>query len=137
MAPPQLAGLGRTNIKVQTANGMNVPATALDASYAAGSRQVDLKIVQSPGLEQVIGFGGPGTTPYDRTSEAGYQRRWREAGAIFVECLDRQSGAAAFGRVRQDFYVMARGHGRVTIEQLRAAVAEVGDKALPGRQGDG
>jgi hypothetical protein len=137
MAPAQLAGLERTDIEVQTANGMNVPAKALDARYRTGPRLLHLTIVHSPGLEQVIGFGSPGTPPYDRTSEGGYQRRWRDAGAIFVESLDRPSGAATFGRVSHNFYVVARGQGGVSIEQLRAAVAEVGDRALPGTPGGG
>jgi len=116
MAPAQLAGLERKAIKVQTADGMNVPAKALDARYSTGTRLLHLTIVHSPGLEQVIGFGSPGTPPYDRTSEDGYQRRWRDAGAIFVESVDRTSGAATFGRIRHNFYVMARGQGGVTQE---------------------
>jgi hypothetical protein len=137
MAPEQLAGLKRTEVKVETSDGMNVPATALDASYRVGARRVDLKIVHSPDLDQVVGFGGAATTTYDRPSGDGYQKRWREAGAIFVESLDRQAGAATFGRVGQNFYVMARGKGGVSIEELRAAVAQVGGGALPGPKSGG
>jgi len=137
MAPARLAGLERKDIKVQTANGMNVPAKALDARYTSGPRLLHLTIVHSSGLDQVIGFGGPATPTYDRASQGGYQRRWRDAGAIFVESLDRPTGDAAFGRVSRNFYIMARGQGGVSIEQLRAAVAQVGDKALPGTPGGG
>jgi hypothetical protein len=135
--PARLIGLPLTGAHVQVASGMNVPATALDAIYERGPRRLDIKIVHSPVLDQVIGFGGAATTTYDRQSAGGYQRRWRERNAIFVESLDRPSGEASFGRVSEHFYLMARGQGGVSVEELRAAVRQVGDRALPFSEGGG
>lgn len=132
LAPSDLAGLGRTVIKVQAADGMTVPALALDARYQAGAKRLDLKIVHSPELERVIGFGGPATTEYDRKSDGGYQRRWRSGDSIELESFDRETGAVTYGQVRGEFYVMARGEGGVTLEDVRAAVGRFGDPALQG-----
>lgn len=137
LAPVRLAGLNRTGISVLATDGINVAATALDASYEADPRRLELHIVYSLDLKQVIGFGDAGTTTYDRKSASGYQRRWREAGAILFESLDRQSGAAVFGSVGDNFYVMARGQGGVSMNELRAAVGRLRAKALAAAKGGG
>jgi hypothetical protein len=122
LAPPQLAGLQRVSLKVVTVDTASVKAIALEAHYAQGPRQIGLKIVHSPSLEQVIGFGGPATSEYDRQTASGYQRRQRQGESIVLEQWDRAARSGKFGRIAgQDFYVFAEGEG-VSLQDLKHAV---------------
>lgn len=121
LAPGDLSGLPRASLRAESAKGMDVPAVAVDARYEAGAQRLAVKVVQSPQLERVVGFGSDASA-YDRKSETGYQRRWREGDAIVVEGMD--GSVATFGRLSNDVYIMSRGEG-VALETLREAVSKI------------
>jgi hypothetical protein len=129
-APDTLAGLSRVSAGVERSGQPGQRTVKLEAEYRASPRSLTLQIVYSPAIAQVIGFGGVGTSEFDRESADGYSRRKRVADAIIVEDWNEASQSGSYGRLVQDrFYVRVTGKG-VSAADLRSAVEAFGEDTL-------
>lgn len=122
IAPRSLAGLERVSADVDTSSTLGVRAVVLEAAYRKGDKRLQLTIVQSPRIEDVIGFGGADTDEYDRPEADGYSRRRREGETIIVEQWNAVRKSGSYGRLLPGpFYVFAVGDG-LAEHELRDAV---------------
>lgn len=129
-APETLAGLRRVAVGVERSGQPGRRTVKLEAEYRDGERSLILQIIYSPVIAQVIGFGGGGTSEYDRETPDGYSRRHRVARAVIVEDWNNASQAGSYGRLVEDrFYVKTTGRG-VPASSLRAAVESFGQDTL-------
>lgn len=129
--PQKLAGLNRVSVGVERRGVEGQRTIDVEAEYRDGRRHISLQIIYSKTIATALGFGGPGTSEFDRESADGYSRRRRVGTAIVVEEWDNASQTGAYGRLADDcFYVKAAGGGGVSIADLRAAVELFGKETL-------
>jgi len=130
-APLRLAGLDRVAVSVQTTGTGGARTITVDAEYRNGRRHMDLQVTLSSAIGDVIGFGGPATSEYDRETNDGYSRRRRVGEALVVEDWNTSSQTGSYGRLIDGrFYVKATGGGGVKPADLQTAVLAVGADAL-------
>lgn len=130
LAPAKIAGLPRVAASLERSGQPGERTVRLEAEYQSGDRRLTLQIIHSPSIAQVIGFGGMGTSEFDRETADGYSRRRRVGDSIIVEDWNEASRAGSYGRLAQDrFYVRASGRG-VSPPDLRAAVELFGQETL-------
>jgi hypothetical protein len=130
VAPLRLVGLKRVAVGVQNRvdSGKTV---SVEAEYRKDRKHMDLEVTLSSAIADVIGFGGPATSEYDRETSEGYSRRRRVGEALIVEEWDAASRTGSYGRLIDNrFYVKASGGGGVRPRDLQAAVLAVGADAL-------
>ncbi len=129
--PQKLVGLNRVSVGVERRGVAGQRTIDVEAEYRDGRRRVSLQILYSKTIAEALGFGGPGTSEFDRESADGYSRRRRVGDAIVVEEWDNASQTGGYGRLVEDrFYVKASGGGGVTADDLRAAVELFGKETL-------
>jgi hypothetical protein len=130
-APQSLSGLSRVSVGYERLGVPGERTIRLEAEYRGGPKHLSLQIIYSPSIAQVIGFGGPATSEYQRETLDGYSRRVRVDGAIIVSDWDGSSRTGSYGRLVEDrFYVRISGGGGVTAEEMRVAVELFGRETL-------
>lgn len=129
--PVKLVGLNRVSVGVERRGVEGRRTIDLEAEYRDGRRNISLQILYSSTIAETLGFGGPGTSEFDRETTEGYSRRRRAGDAIIVEDWDNVSQTGSYGRLVEDrFYVRASGGGGVSSDDLRAAVELFGKETL-------
>lgn len=129
--PQKLAALSRVSVGVERRGLPGQRTVDVEAEYRDGRKRISLQILYSRTIAETLGFGGTGTSEYDRESTDGYARRTRVDSAIIVEEWDNASQTGTYGRLVEDrFYVKASGGGGISIQDLRAAVELFGKETL-------
>jgi hypothetical protein len=129
--PQKLAGLARVSVGVERRGLAGQRTIDVEAEYRDGRRHISLQILYSKTIAEALGFGGLGTSEFDRETADGYSRRTRVGDAIIVEDWDNASQTGSYGRLVEDrFYVKASGGGGVSTQDLRAAVELFGKETL-------
>lgn len=130
-APETLAGLNRVSAGFERQGLPGQRTIRLEAEYRGGAKHLSLQIVYSPSIAQVIGFGGPATSEYERETADGYSRRVRVDGAIVSSEWDASSKTGSYARLAEDrLYVRVSGGGGISAEEMKAAVELFGRETL-------
>jgi hypothetical protein len=124
--PETLDGMQRADITTEQNSFGPMSVTMANANYQdAAGRKVRIGVgdmAAAGGLFALTSMMGAGQT---RESEAGYDKMHRVDGRLVIEKLDRRSGAAEYGVVLADRFVVNTSSPNVDPQALRAMVGKL------------
>ena len=124
--PETLDGMQRADVTTEQSSFGPMSVTMANATYQdAASRRVRIGVgdmAAAGGLFALTAMMGAGQT---KESDAGYEKMHRVDGRLVIEKLDRKSGAAEYGVVLADRFVVNTSSPNVDPQVLRALIAKL------------
>ena len=123
--PETLDGLQRADLTTGQTSFGPMSVTTASATYRDGHRSVRIGIgdmAAARGLLSLTALIGAGQS---RESDAGYERIRRLDGRLVIEKQDKRSGAAEYGIVVADRFVVNASSANVDVQALRTLVARL------------
>lgn len=123
--PETLDGMPRADVTTEQTSFGSLSVTTANAIYQDGNRKIRLGVGDMAavgGLFALTAIMGAGQT---KESDAGYEKMHRVDGRIVIEKQDRRTGAAEYGVVLADRFVVNARSGNVDASSLRALIAKL------------
>jgi hypothetical protein len=129
LAPARIGGLHQRSVNVEQAD-TPLQVVTLKAEYSDDDQAVSLRVVNSPVMPAMLSAFGFADKSYNRHTENGYERLYRDGSGLIIEAWDWRSKAGRYGATRGDaFIVEASGRG-VSMRELERAVDRLSARQL-------
>jgi len=123
--PETLDGMPRSEVTTEQSSFGPMSVTAASATYRDSARKVRVDVsdmAAAGGLFALTAFMGAGQS---RETDAGYEKMRRVDGRLVIEKQDKRSGAAEYGVVLADRFVVNARSDNVDAQALRAMIAKL------------
>jgi hypothetical protein len=126
LLPDTLDGMPKTESSSTTAAPGGIGASNAEAVYSQGAARIELTVTDISVMGAYAGLAGVMSVQSEKQTPTGYEKVGKVDGRMTTEEWDSSSKSGKFGvLVANRVMVQAEGSG-VTMEQLKAAVAQVG-----------
>jgi len=123
--PATLDGMPRSEVTTEQTSFGPMSVTAASATYRDSARKVRVDVgdmAAAGGLFALTAFMGAGQS---RETDAGYEKMRRVDGRLVIEKQDKRSGAAEYGVVLADRFVVNARSDNVDAQALHAMIAKL------------
>ena len=123
--PETLDGMPRSEVTTEQTSFGPMSVTAASATYRDSARKVRVDVgdmAAAGGLFALTAFMGAGQS---RETDAGYEKMRRVDGRLVIEKQDKRSGAAEYGVVLADRFVVNARSDNVDAQALRAMITKL------------
>ena len=136
--PESLGGLTRSTFSTQRNSAMGMQMTEAKATYMGDDgRQWDLQVTDTGTAKGLLALAGWAGIEGENESATGYDKTYHEDGRLVHEQWDRSSSRGEYGVVLGDrFTVKIEGQAE-SIDDLKAALADLDLAALEAMKGEG
>lgn len=136
--PDTLGGLTRSDISVERNSAMGLQLTEGRASYSNDEgRTLNLEITDAGTAKGLLAFAEWSGMEGERETDTGYEKTYRQAGRLVHEQWDRDSQFGEYAIVLGDRFTVKVSGGAESVDELKAAVAELDLRQLEGLKGEG
>jgi cytoskeletal protein RodZ len=136
--PDSLSGMTRSTVSATRNSAMGMQMTEARATYMNEEGQsLDLQITDTAAAKNLLALAGWAATEGENDTGSGYEKTYQENGRLVHEQWDRSSSRGEYGVVVADrFAVKVEGQAE-SIDDLKAALADVDLDALEALEGEG
>jgi hypothetical protein len=136
--PESLGGLTRATFSTQRNSAMGMQMTEARATYMSDDgRSWDLQITDTGTAKGLLGLAGWAGIEGENETATGYDKTYHEGGRLIHEQWDRSSSRGEYGVVLGDRFTVKLEGQAESIDDLKAALADLDLDALEAMKGEG
>ena len=136
--PESLGGKDRSNFSTQRNSAMGMQMTEARATYMSDSgRSWDLQITDTGTAKGLLALAGWAGIEGENETSTGYDKTYHEDGRLIHEQWDRSSSRGEYGVVLGDRFTVKIEGEADSIDDLKAALADLDLEALEKMKGEG
>ena len=136
--PESLGGMPRTGFSVERNQAMGLQITEAKATYAReDGRSVNLEITDAGTAKGLLAFAGWAGMESESESSSGYEKTYSRDGRLIHERWDADSKFGEYGIVLGDRFSVQVNGAADSIDELKAALAELDLRALEAMKNEG
>jgi len=136
--PESLGGRTRSTFSTQRNSAMGMQMTEARATYMSDNGQSwDLHITDTGAAKGLLGLAGWAGIEGENETSTGYDKTYRADGRLVHEAWDRSSSRGEYGVVLGDRFTVKLEGQADSIDDLKAALADLDLAALEAMKGEG